>query len=507
MDDNFPLTPGTGDRLAATDVVTHSGDEADVQLVREVGVTGPEGSKTAVVIPVDPTYGKAADVTRVPSDPFGADADPADPAGSISAKLRALAQSGVNVLALPPVAVASMPAVDVASLPPVVPDPYHASLFGGWRVGHDFIAMERVHTYPGPSTAYDPDFYGIDLDVGAVGSVSHVAAESALSLALSAATVGGKARLRTHDLLRYQPGAMPVIQQTAMLSDATGWALHAIRRTSTSGSPVDTDEGTLGGVTPNVTNRYEIRFAWLGVQAVQWWVNGVLALEKVYAGTLTAPYIGNAILPLSVEVLTESGPTQRSRIGLFDDANGLFFEWRRTSGTGATSLKHICSSARIVNGGDYATRGFTFSRAVTNVAATLVPLFSMRVGATLNGIASLVQMLPRHLAFFAETAAGRLDLVLNPTLTGATWAQASPSGAVQIDSAASALSGGTSLFSVSHAQNGSQTYDLDHVFTFHGLKVRRDAFTGASNVLTIAVVREGAVSFDPRATVTWDELR
>lgn len=47
MADNFPLTPGSG-RNAATDQVTYSGDTADVQLVRVVGVSGSEGSKTVV---------------------------------------------------------------------------------------------------------------------------------------------------------------------------------------------------------------------------------------------------------------------------------------------------------------------------------------------------------------------------------------------------------------------------------------------------------------------------
>ena len=56
MADNFPLTPGSG-RSAATDQVTHSGDTADVQLVRVVGVTGAEGSKTVVDLPVDATLG------------------------------------------------------------------------------------------------------------------------------------------------------------------------------------------------------------------------------------------------------------------------------------------------------------------------------------------------------------------------------------------------------------------------------------------------------------------
>jgi hypothetical protein len=47
MADNFPVTPGAG-RNVATDQVTYSGDTADLQLIRLVGATGSEGSKTVV---------------------------------------------------------------------------------------------------------------------------------------------------------------------------------------------------------------------------------------------------------------------------------------------------------------------------------------------------------------------------------------------------------------------------------------------------------------------------
>lgn len=66
MSDNFPITPGSG-RNAATDQVTHSGDTADVQLVRPVLVTGSEGSKTVVDLTGDNTNGLDVDVTRLPA--------------------------------------------------------------------------------------------------------------------------------------------------------------------------------------------------------------------------------------------------------------------------------------------------------------------------------------------------------------------------------------------------------------------------------------------------------
>ncbi|HXS47547.1 MAG TPA: hypothetical protein VN756_08795 [Solirubrobacterales bacterium] len=57
--------------LIATDEVTHSGDTADVQLVRPVLVTGAEDSKTVVDLPGDNANGLDVDVTRLPALPAG----------------------------------------------------------------------------------------------------------------------------------------------------------------------------------------------------------------------------------------------------------------------------------------------------------------------------------------------------------------------------------------------------------------------------------------------------
>lgn len=67
MADNFPQTPGAG-RNVATDQVTHSGDTADVQLFRLVGVTGSEGSKTVVDLPAEAVFGLGVTAQRVKLD-------------------------------------------------------------------------------------------------------------------------------------------------------------------------------------------------------------------------------------------------------------------------------------------------------------------------------------------------------------------------------------------------------------------------------------------------------
>lgn len=68
MADNAPLTSDAS-RKAATDQVTYSGETADVQLVRLVGVTGAEGAKTVVDLPAGAEY--THDVALTPATTSG----------------------------------------------------------------------------------------------------------------------------------------------------------------------------------------------------------------------------------------------------------------------------------------------------------------------------------------------------------------------------------------------------------------------------------------------------
>jgi hypothetical protein len=391
----------------------------------------------------------------------------------------------------------------------VIPAPYHGSPFGGFRVAADFLSQDNVHLYPGPSTAYEPEKYGFEADGGAVGTITHIPNESALRLSVSAQTNGAKARLRTHDQVRYQAGAATHIKLTGY---ATGGTLFSVIRSSASGAVVETkvaytawsEDASAVDVTKG--NIYEIMYQWLGVGEVMYFVNGVLRNIVSNAGQLSAPFMKTANLPLSIEVVND-GATQYIRFGQFDDSDGVYFELQRSAAVGAYSFTHICSSARILNGIPYPTVAFGFSLATTGIGATLVPLFSLRVKSTLNGIASRVHVLPSLLSCFAETQAGNFALVMNPTLTGPTWVATSPSGAVEIDTAANAQSGGTEFLRVGLGANTNQVINLTEIFTIPGTKIRRQAFTGTSDVLTIGVVREGAVNFSPRATLNWREVR
>ena len=116
MPDNVTASPGSGGAVFATRTTTYSGDAAThVPVTGIAAFTGSDDAKTVADIGGDATNGLDVDVTRlpalvagtanigdvdvltVPADPFGVNADAASATGSISAKLRFIAATGIPV--------------------------------------------------------------------------------------------------------------------------------------------------------------------------------------------------------------------------------------------------------------------------------------------------------------------------------------------------------------------------------------------------------------------------
>jgi hypothetical protein len=93
MADGVAITAGSGTTICTDD----TGATGHAQVMKLAIST--DASPT--LIPADAGNGLDVDVTRVPTDPFGANADAASASGSISAKLRQIATNGVPVTSLP----------------------------------------------------------------------------------------------------------------------------------------------------------------------------------------------------------------------------------------------------------------------------------------------------------------------------------------------------------------------------------------------------------------------
>jgi hypothetical protein len=95
----------------------------------------------------------------------------------------------------------------------------------------------------------------------------------------------------------------------------------------------------------------------------------------------------------------------------------------------------------------------------------------------------------------------RWVLLLNPTLTGATFAGTSPTGTVQYDLAATAISGGTEIQSgYAASRELTQLSSVD----FFQFQLGR-TLAGVSDVVTLAIAAT-ANNADVLAELGWQEL-
>jgi hypothetical protein len=178
-------------------------------------------------------------------------------------------------------------------------------------------------------------------------------------------------------------------------------------------------------------DRTQIMFAdveWLGVGTVRvgFVVNGVYIIchrfNHANQTGNTKVYMTTATLPIRYEI-TNTGAT-----------------------SGDSMMTQICST--VISEGGYNNFGTTQTAGTgtttvrLSTAGTLYPIVSIRLNS--NRLDSIV--FPRQIDVLSPSVNYyRWTLLQNATLTGATWATTSPTGTVDIDKAATAVSGGIEI--------------------------------------------------------------
>lgn len=234
-------------------------------------------------------------------------------------------------------------------------------------------------------------------------------------------------------------------------------------------------------------DRTQIQFAdveWLGVGSVRvgFVINGAFITchtfnhanqpgnTKVYMTTATLPIryeITNTGVTAGVSMMTQICSTVISEGGYNN------FGTTQTAGTGT-------STVRLVNSGVY------------------YPIVSIRLASTrLDSI-----VFPRQVDVLSPTVNYyRWTLLQNATLTGATWAGTSPTGTVQYDLAATALSGGIEIQTgYASARELTQLSATD----FFQFQLGR-TLAGVSDTVTLALAAT-ANNADVLAELGWQEL-
>jgi hypothetical protein len=234
-------------------------------------------------------------------------------------------------------------------------------------------------------------------------------------------------------------------------------------------------------------DRTQIQFSdveWLGVGSVRvgFVINGAYITGHTFhhANQLgnTKVYMTTATLPIRYEI-TNTGAT-----------------------SGASMMTQICST--VISEGGYnnfgttqtAGTGTTQKRLAT--AGTYYPIVSIRLASTrLDSI-----VFPRQVDVLSPSVNYyRWTLLQNATLTGATWAGTSPTGTVEYDLAATALSGGIEIQTgLAASRELAQLSAID----FFQFQLGR-TLAGVSDIVTLAMAAT-ANNADVLAELGWQEL-
>lgn len=300
--------------------------------------------------------------------------------------------------------------------------------------------------------------------VGA-GTATHSTTTKLVALSTGGTASGDMGVLQSRAYLRYNPGNSLLIKQTFVMGAVPGTnaakragyfddsngiflnyastGLSLVRRSNTSGSAVDTPvaqadwnvdplNGTgSSGITLDMAmgQIFVIDLQFLGVGTVRcgFEVDGNLYWCHFFHHsnrTATQPYIATANLPVRWQVIN--------------------------TGTAASTTVMYAVCASVMDEGSSEPRGIQYAigngASGKSTSTTLIPLVSIRPGPTFNGITNRGWIIPKKAeAFFTGTSDHYYQVILNATLTGASWSAVNTNAMGQYDVTATAVSLGSGV--------------------------------------------------------------
>lgn len=352
------------------------------------------------------------------------------------------------------------------------------------------------------------------------GTIAHTAAYASAKLS-TAAVASSSATLQSKQYHRYIPAKSQLVVMTQIMGTAVAGITRRagyfddndgifleqngttdvalVRRTSTSGSPVDNRvvqtswnldplNGTgPSGVTLNLANAsiLIIDLQWLGMGRVRvgFDIGGIIIYvhEFLNANVLTVPYMKTANLPV---------------------------RWS-ASGNGVSDMYATCATV-ISEGGTEFDRGFLFSHSSGTISAgsgTRTPIVAIRPAATFNSIVNRIQINPES---FSGLILGNnpvlWEVVYAPTITGGSWVSAGAASAVEYNITATSMSGGNDTDSFFGPATASVVSAIASTVTTSRLPITLDQSGANPIVLCLAASGIGGTS-DVRGSITWRELR
>ena len=388
--------------------------------------------------------------------------------------------------------------------------------FGRLRVSQPYTLFDSQQRY-----AADNQF---DTSTVNGASTTFLTNESTVQMSV-AATTNSEAVRQTFRSMSYQPGKGLLVlatfamntptanirqrvgyfnTQNGVFFEANGTTLSMVMRSDslpTPGTPSDIRsipqsawngdklDGTgASGYTldPSKTQIFWCDFEWLGVGSVRtgFVINGQYIVCHTFnnANDIGSVYMTTAILPVRYEIKNLSNAT-------------------------TASMKHICSTV-ISEGGYEQYSPSHLARRTTKLATiglTFKPVVSIRLASTALGAV----VLPGRMQLLPITSQNyEVGLFLNGTLTGASWSAVPSDANVEMDTSATAITGGTLVQTDYVSSSGSGgTQPLVDPAGYNWALQLGVSLAGASDVLTLAIrtVDSATPSGDCYGTIAfWD---
>lgn len=386
--------------------------------------------------------------------------------------------------------------------------------FGRVRVSQPYTLFDSQNRY-----AADNQF---DVSTTGTGSTTYLSNEAAVKMEVTAGGVGSVLR-QSYRSFPYQPGkgllvlatfvmdssmSLNLTQRVGYYNDSNGVFFQRIDgvysfvlRSSVTGTPSDARtvnqadwngdklDGTGdSGLTldPSKAQILWMDFEWLGVGSVRcgFIINGQYIVCHTFnnANEIGSVYMTTAILPVRYEITNLSNAT-------------------------TASMKQICSTV-ISEGGYEQYSPSHLARRTTKLSGiglTFVPVVSIRLASTALGAV----VLPGRMQLIPITGQNyEVGLFFNATLTGASWSAVSTDANVQMDTSATAMTGGTLVQTDYVSSSGSGgTQPLVDPAGYNWALQLGVSLAGASDVLTLAIrtVDSATPSGDCYGTIAfWD---
>lgn len=362
----------------------------------------------------------------------------------------------------------------------------------------------------------------INTSTAGAATIAYNGATSSLRFTNTTAS-GDSAIIQTRRYFRYNPGRSYLItisgnmgakkanvQQRIGYFDAlnglffeqTSTDLKVVVRTDASGSAVDTAvtqanwnidklDGTgASGVTLDTSkhNLYVIDYLWHGAGRIRFGIfyNGeILYCHQINeANVNTAPFMRIPALPLRAELVNTG-----------------------TAASG-TTMDVVCFAYQKESSDDLQSP-YSFTASMSTTAKSInsttpLPLISIRPKTTFNGNVNRVPIQVDQFEVFATQDSVYVRILLNPTLTGASFASVGTNSAVEVDTAATAVSGGTIIHETYVPGGGKGLSSIVELLDEAMLGLNIAGST--ADILTIAAAKLNGNS-DTYGIIGWEEYQ